>query len=248
MSNPYPPTPSFGSAYVGYPVTTTATTMASRDGGYQILSGGPPAPQQREMYSAATPVNNHLHHHPPPTANKQSFQANAQISTTGHAVAAAAAAAAAAAPPPLPPPPFQVSPDFFKQFANSTLPPPPYPPVPIPHLGFTQLPPPPPNFVATSTPPNKSVKNNSLPHQNSQPHLPGPQAAPEYMQDSYIASKEEGELSDGELDTSSPDSMADSSRPGRTNQTVSLLEPRKVGVLRKKGHSPGRLFNSVYAQ
>ncbi len=219
MSNPYPPTPSFGGAYVGYPfgTTTATTTTGSRDGSFQTLSGGPTAFQAREMYSAATPVNNQ-HPHPTPAANRLSFQANSAISNTGHT----------ALPLSLPPPPFHVSPDFFKQFANSTLPPPPYPPVPIPHLGFPQFPPPPPELVATSTPPNIPVVNSLLPQHNLQPRLPGPHAAPEYMPDSYIVSREEGELSDGELATSSSNSMVDPGRPGRTDQSAALRKHREV--------------------
>ena len=234
MSNPYPPTPSFGGAYAGYPFAT----MGSRDGGYQTLSGGPPVPQQGDIYSAATPVN------PTPAANNQSFQANATISNT----VSNTAAAAAAAPPSLPPPPFHVSPDFFKQFANSPLPPPPYPPVPIPHLGFAQFQPPPPNLTGTSTPPNNFVTNSSLPHQHNQPRLPSSHAEPKYMQGPYIIPKEEGELSDGELsdgelDGSSPDSMADSRRPGQNDKAASSLKTREETSLHVKAHSPGRLSN-----
>jgi hypothetical protein len=221
MSNPYPPTPSFAGAYPGYPFTTAAL----RDAGFQPLSGGPPVANQSFGYPASTPPSN-----PTPAVNAQNFHANAAISHSGHPV-----------PPHVPPPPFHVSPAFLKQFANSSIPPPPYPPVPIPHIGFPQFPPPPPNFAATSTPFNNFVTSDTPSHPPIQPHIPSPQAIPEYLQPSYIASREEGELSDGELDESSPASTAGNSRPVQKDHTDPPLMPQVGACSNQLGQSIGML-------
>lgn len=203
MSNHYPPTPSFGGAYTGH----SFSDAALRDSGVRTLSagGGPPAPQHNGNYTPPTSST--------PALNNQSFQANAAILNTTHTI-----------PPPIPPPPFHVSPDFFRQFTNSALPPPPYPPVPIPHLGFPQFPAPPPNGAAISTPLDNTLTNTSFPSQQSLQIQPDPQVAPEYQQSSHtFIAKEEGELSDGELDESSPESLVEP-----TDHTNLSVIPRVV--------------------
>ena len=219
MSNRYPPTPSFGGAHTGY----TSADAALRDGGPSTRSagGGPPAPQHRGSHTASSPTD------PRPAMNIQRFQANATISNTAHAI-----------PPPIPPPPFQVPPHFFNQFPNSTLPPPPYPPVPIAHLGFAHFPPPPPNVAATSTPPTVPLRNSSL-HQTSPPPSHTSHAAPPRPQVSHTSTREEGELSDGELDECSPESMIERGRPVRTDQPTSSVMPMEITSPNHEAIFPG---------
>lgn len=205
MANPYPPTPSFGGGYTAYPFSDAGL----RDGGFRTLPAeGPPAPQYKGSNTAPTSTN------PTPAMNNRSFQTNAAISNVAHAV-----------PPPILPPPFHVSPELFKQFANSTLPPPPYPPVPIPPLGFPQFPPSTPHFAASSTPPNNHLTSNSLSHQKPPPPLHSLHSAPAHQQDSFIVSREEGELSDGELNETSSESIVEASRTSGLGQIVSSVMP-----------------------
>jgi hypothetical protein len=221
MSNPYPPTPSFGAPYAGYQFNPTG----SQYGGLETLSGGgPPAPQRRGSHMAPTPTRTN----PTPTMNHQIFHTNATVSDTAHP-----------APPPIPPPPFEVSPDFFKQFANSSLPPPPYPPVPIPHIGFSPFPPPP-IFATASTSPHNTLPNSSHPYQQSQPTLHTPPVAPEHLQHSPKIAREEGELSDGELERSSAQSVVESNHPVDTDQMVSSTVPHQVSSLHKKRSFVGK--------
>ncbi len=198
MSNSHPPTPSYGGAYTGY----NFADAGSQHGGLQPLSRGDIPPHQNGgVYSVPTPT------YPIPGVNNQNFLANATISSVAQTV-----------PPHLPPPPFQVSLDLFKQFANSSLPPPPYPPVPIPHLGFSQFPPPP-NFAATSTPPDTLLTNSSHTQNNNPPNLPSTQTSPNYQQNTYVVSKEEGELTDGESDASSTERVVQPNQALRKDQT-----------------------------
>jgi hypothetical protein len=202
MSNTYPPTPSVGGAYSGY----NYADAGLRHGGLQTLSRAELPPAQSGAGFSAT-----ISTHASSALNNHNFLANATVSnTTPHAVPSHI---------PPPPPPFHVSSDLFKQFANSSLPPPPYPPVPIPHLGFPQFPPPPPHFAATSTPPNNFLAVSSLSQQPNPLPLHSPHAPPEYHQNTVTVAREEGELSDGELDTSSAESMVAPNRPGKKAQS-----------------------------
>ena len=208
MSNPHPATPSFGGAYTGY----NFADAGSQHGGLQTLSRGDLPPHQNGGgYSVPTPT------FPTPGVNNQNFLANATILSAAHPT-----------PPHLPPPPFQVSADLFKQFANSSLPPPPYPPVPIPHLGLSQFPPPQPNFAATSTPPNTFLTNSSHTQQYNPPPLPSTQPSPNYQQNTHVVSREEGELSDGELDASFTERIVEPSQSSRKDQTYLSMMPGNV--------------------
>jgi hypothetical protein len=232
MSNPYPPTPSYGGAYNGYPYSDPRL----REGGLQTLPGGglPPPPPNGGSYHVPLSAN------PSPAVNHQNFHANANtnatISTTLHPHPSHI---------PPPPPPFHVSPEFFKQFSNSNLPPPPYPPVPIPHLGFNQFPPAPSNFATTSTPPSNTVTNTSVPHQQNPSFPPTNHTQLEYQQDSYTVNREEGELSDGELDESSPEPMIEPSRSLGTNP--SILSVMRAGVTSSNTRAPpGGMYESCH--
>lgn len=200
MSNPYPATPSFGGFYSGYPFIEAGV----RDGQSISGQGGAPVSQHIGTHTTQPTVNSTT------SLNNGNFQANAAISNSSHPF-----------PPPIPPPPFHISPEIFKQFANSALPPPPYPPVPIPNLGYSQLPPPLPNFNATSTPPTDTRTNGALKAQQDQPVLNGHQPEPEYQRGPLVSAREEGELSDGELDEGFPDSMDVAGKPLRADQTSS---------------------------
>jgi hypothetical protein len=208
MSNPYPPTPSFGGSYFRYPDNLT---MPQDGRSHGVLGAAPPL-QQGWNNSIPTPTN------AAPAMNTQSFQANAMFPNHTPSV-----------PPsiPPPPPPFQVAPEFFKQFSSSTLPPPPYPPVPIPHVGFPHFPPPPPNFAATSTPPSNTITNTLQPHQRATPPISSIPPAGDYSQTSNTVPREEGELSDGELDGASADSGGDPSQPIRTKSVSITLIPQR---------------------
>ncbi len=221
QAHPHPPTPSFAGAYTSYDFADAG----SQHGGLQKLSRGELQPLPKGGgYSVPTAT------YPAPGVNRQHFLANATISSAAHA-----------APPHLPPPPFQVSPDFFKQFANSSLPPPPYPPVPIPHLGFSQFPPPPPNFVATSTPPNTFLTSSSHAQQSNLPPLPST-TSPEYQQNTYGVGREEGELSDGELETSSAEQVVEPRQSLRKVQASLSTIPAKIDSPKQGTISAGTFF------
>jgi hypothetical protein len=192
MANPFPPRPSIGGAYSGY----NYADASLRHGVLQTLSRAelPPAQSGAGYSTTISP-------HQSSAVNNHNFMANA----TG--------------PSQIPPPPFHVSSDIFKHFASSSLPPPPYPPVPIPHLGFPQFPPPPPHFAATSTPPNNFPTVSSLSQQSNPLPLHHDPAPPEYHPNTLATAREEGELSDGELDASSAKSMIVPTQPGGKAQS-----------------------------
>ena len=151
-----------------------------------MLAGGPPVTSPMGAAGNSRFVN---------AAN---FAANARIQSPGLAM------------PPIPPPPF--SQELFKQLVNSSLPPPPppsYPPVPIPKLSFSPYQPPPilpPNFAPPHVynPPNPAINTG-----NSSQKPEEPQAVFENPPEITVGSREEGELSDGELED---ESAADNSQ------------------------------------
>lgn len=229
MSNAYP-APPFGGPYPGYPFNNN--NMGVRDGIPSTAPGGPPLPHHIGAYTASTPTN------PSPAMNNHNFRANAAISNTNtpHPI-----------PPSIPPPPFHVTPDLFRQFAHSSLPPPPHPPVPIPHLGFPHFPPPPPNFAVAPTPSNDHQANYSNQYQQHQVSVPSPPVVSQPTQIADIGTREEGELSDGELDESPPESMIEPSRPIETDQTDSSLMSHKAGSSIQEGLIVGTLFNISFS-
>ena len=201
MANRYPPTPSFGGAFPSLPYASLPEHNARN-----IFAGVPLATSP--MGGAGNPQS----------MNAANFAANAQIQSPGLVM------------PPIPPPPF--SQELFNQLVNSSLPPPPppsYPPVPIPKLSFSPYRPPPnlpPNFAPPHVynPPN--VTNNTG---NSFQKPEEPQAVFENPPELIVGSREEGELSDGELED---ESAADNS------QTVSQGEAAKAQLFPgKKSYS-----------
>jgi len=230
MSNPFPPRSSIGGAYSGY----NYADAGLRHGGLQTLSRAelPPAHSGAGYSTTISP-------HPSSALNNHNFMANATGSnTTAHAGS-----------PQIPPPPFHVSSDLFKHFASSSLPPPPYPPVPIPHLGFPQFPPPPPHFAATSTPPNNFLMGSSLSQQSNPLPLHIPPAPPEYHQNTLTIAREEGELSDGELDASSAKSVIVPTQPGSKAQSRLSAKPAEIAFSNQEEYS-ARTFskNSTHQQ
>lgn len=239
MSNPYPPTPSFGGAYNGYHMSDAG----ARDGGFQTMGGEvPPAPPLRGGYNTATTSN------PMPTSatNSQSFLANATVSNSAPGVS-----------PSVPTPPFHVPPDFFRRFSHSNLPPPPYPPVPIPHLGFPQFSPSVQNFAATSAPNNPLLRSSLLPQQESLP-THSPYAAADHQQGPFMVTREEGELSDGELNGSSLDPVVEPRRPVQMDGAIlsfmpgkassSSQEARFTGMSTDTPHSSIAVFDTMTTQ
>jgi hypothetical protein len=134
----------------------------------------------------------------PQSMNASNFATNAQIPSPGLVM------------PPIPPHPFPQ--DLFKQLVNSSLPPPPppsFPPVPIPNLGFSAYQPPPALPNNFTLPQNLSTGNLAGSTGNLPENAKGSQAVLEKPTEPIVGSREEGELSDGELDN---DSAAGSSQ------------------------------------
>lgn len=146
----------------------------------------------------------------PQFLNASTFESNSQIASPGlH----------------LPPfHPHNLPPDLLKQLANSGLPPPPPPTSFLPGLGV-------PPFQ-----PRPSVPNNFTPLQNHFPNavantvnngriaLSLPQTQPPYtlVPEAITSSREEGELSDGELeDVSAADTSQTVSQDGTTKMQMS---------------------------
>ena len=168
--------------------------------------------------------------------NASNFTANAHIQSPGLVL------------PPIPPPSF--SPELFKQLVNSSLPPPPppsYPPVPIPNLSFSPYQPSPNvphNLAPQNYNPVHSTDNTGNPPQKREKS----QATFEKPPEPIIASREEGELSDGELEEVSG---------AEISQTVSQRGAAKLQVFPgSKGHTgretqgrPGTIVHhaSLYA-
>ena len=151
------------------------------------------------------------------SVNASHFATNAQIPSPGLAM------------PPIPPHPFPQ--ELFKQLVNSSLPPPPppsFPPVPIPNLGFPPYQPPP-NLPNNFTPPQNHNPSNFMGStSNLLQNLKESQQSFEKASEPIGGSREEGELSDGELEE---DSAADYS------QTASQDEAFKMQTSLQQGYT-----------
>ena len=103
-------------------------------------------------------------------------------------------------------PPHPLPPELFRQLVNSSLPPPPppsLPPVPIPNLGFSPYQPPP-RLPHNFTPPQNHNPSNLT--SNNGNLLQNPEELQpifENPSEAVIGNREEGELSDGELEDNS---------------------------------------------
>lgn len=174
MASRHPPTPSFGGAYSGL---SYMPSQLQQNGYTRPPASSPLAAPQPSI--AGTPQ----------FLNASSFETNAQHPSPGLTL------------PPFPPHSFP--PELLKQLVNSSLPPPPppsFPPVPIPSLGFSpfQARPSLPNNL---TPPQNHM-GSSMTSDNCSSVLNTIQPQPTFAQASeeIIGSREEGELSDGELE------------------------------------------------
>jgi hypothetical protein len=159
----------------------------------------------------------------PQSMNASNFATNAQIPSPGLVM------------PPIPPHPFPQ--ELFKQLVNSSLPPPPppsFPPVPIPNLGFSPYQPPP-NLANNFTPPQNHNPGNLTGNTGNLLQNPGgSQPVFETPSEPIVGSREEGELSDGELEEhSATDSF----------QTVSQEEAGK-----KQISSPHKSYSTLETQ
>jgi hypothetical protein len=203
MANRYPPTPSFGGAFTSLPYSS----LPPQQNGHNLFAGRPPVTSPMGALQSAGNAQ---------PMNASHFASNAQIPSPGLAM------------PPVPPQPFPQ--EFFKQLVNSSLPPPPppsFPPVPIPNLGFPPYQPPP-NLPNNFTPPQNHNPGNFMGstssllqnQKESQPSFEKPS-------EPVGGSREEGELSDGELEE---DSAADSS------QTASQDEAFKMQMSLEQGY------------
>lgn len=214
MANRYPPTPSFGGAYSSLPYPSLPT----QQNGHHLFAGRPPATSPMGAPHPASAVN-------PQSINASHFAINAQIPSAGSAI------------PPIPP--HQFHQELFKQLVNSSLPPPPppsFPPVPIPNLGFSAFHPPS-NLSNKFSPPHEHNPGNSTGNtgnvlQNQERTQPVSEQPPKAV----VASREEGELSDGELEEHS---AADSSRTTSREQAVKMQTSRNSSytILETQGPS-----------
>lgn len=178
MASRYPPTPSFGGAYpsLQYP------SLPTQQNGHHLFAGRPPVTSPMGGPHPAATVNSQ-------SMNASHFAINAQIPSPGSVI------------PPIHP--HQFPQELLKQLVNSSLPPPPppsFPPVPIPNIGFSTFQPPP-NLSNKFTPlqehnpgnPTDDIGNVLQSQKRTQP-------VSEQPPDPIMASREEGELSDDELE------------------------------------------------
>ena len=187
MANRYPATPSFGGAFPSLPYPS----LRPQQNGHNLFAGRPPVTSPMGTSQPTSGGN-------PQSINASNFAENAQIPSPGLVM------------PPIPPHPFPQ--DLFKQLVNSSLPPPPppsFPPVPIPNLGFSAYQPPPALPNNFTLPQNLSTGNLAGSTGNLPENAKGSQAVLEKPTEPIVGSREEGELSDGELDN---DSAAGSSQ------------------------------------
>ena len=200
MANRYPPTPSFGGAYPPLPYPS----LPPQQNGHHLFAGRPPITSPMGVPHPASAVN-------PQSMNASHFAINAQIPSPGSAI------------PPIPP--HQFPQELLKQLVNSSLPPPPppsFPPVPIPNIGFSTFQPPP-NLPNKRTPPQEHNPGNPTGNTgNVLQKQEKAQAASEQPPEPVMASREEGELSDGELEEHSvADNFQTTSREHATTAQMS---------------------------
>jgi hypothetical protein len=205
MANRYPPTPSFGGAFPSLPYPS----LPAQQNGHHLFAGRPPVTSPMGMPQPTSAGN-------PQSMNASHFAINAQIPSPGAV---------------MPPVPHPFPQELFKQLVHSSLPPPPppsFPPMPIPNLGFSTYQPPPSlpnNFTTTHNHnPGNPTGNTSNMFQNQERTQP----VFEQLSQPIIGSREEGELSDGELEEHS---AADSS------QTVSRAQAAKMQISRDNGYT-----------
>lgn len=202
MSN-YPPTPSFGGPFNFAPQWPSTAP--------NVPSPIPHNPHEPDKAPAAPP--------PPPSTlqpflgtNVSNFNLNTQIPRfVGNGVN-------------IPPPPFP----FLSQFPNSTLPPPPFPPVPIPQIGFPSILPP---TIEPQHQAETPIASTSVPSQNAIPiesQIQNFDASPDTSVEDL--DREEGELSDRELEEKSPTS-AHSVQP---HELPSTHESEQMGPKRNR--------------
>lgn len=118
-------------------------------------------------------------------------------------------------------PPFQLPPDLLKNLANIPFPPPPYPPPPLPNSSLNRLPP---SYNGAKTPDIINIRTSDF----AQPDNPIPQdGTRDAIEDNtkvHDVLREDGELSDGELEESST-----STQPGGRVARRNLPPPRVNG-------------------
>jgi hypothetical protein len=206
MANRYPPTPSFGGVFPSLPYSS----LPSQQNGHYLFSDRPPVTSPMSAPQPASAGN-------PQALNASHYAINAQIPSP------------VAVMPPTPAHPF--SQELFKQLVNSSLPPPPppsFPPVPIPNLGFSAYQPPP-TLQNNFTPTQNHSPDNVIDNSGNPLHCQkGSQPAFEKPSEPIIISREEGELSDGELEEQS---AAESSR------TIPREEAVQMKISHNKGYS-----------
>ena len=198
----YPATPSFGGAFPG----GSFSSPQMQRNGYSVSAERPPSTFALALQLSTTANPQYL--------NTSNFDTNNQIPSP------------AASLPPLPSRAFP--PELLKHLVNSTLPPPPpptLPPVPIPNLGFSPYHPPAPlpsDFALQPYQASKSTEN----HNSVNPAYTDQHSVFEPRTETIsagIAAREEGELSDGELeDGSAAGTSPTASREGSTWPQPSL--------------------------
>lgn len=206
MSN-YPPTPSFGGPF-NFAQRQVPPSPAMQRPDFRPQSGAKP----QTIPSASNRASNAV------PQNTATYDANSRLHVHGGGMA-------------VPPPPPTAS--FLKQFANSSLPPPPFPPVPIPHFGFPPFPLVPPSLNAQPIPaptPSSHLALTSVPEVRVA-DMPLVEASVDDQ-----GAREEGELSDGELngDTSGSERAAApnelGTRPVTTNSGQSHSQQQAASV------------------